>query len=160
MCVLLDSFGKSLFPLLSPNTHILRPDSGSEQNYMNGFKCNVTSATSTTPLSTAQIPRRCGVDPDQNKFDAVPGNCTFGAKQPFYWFQAEQNSVSSSPLRFSFACAYSLASLCCRCSKTHSTHPSTRTSTTSLTVLRTIFFKIHTWEIYLRLRQTRLPSLS
>lgn len=69
------------------------PDSGGEQNYMNGFQCNVTNSISDVPLAAAQIPRRCGADPDLEKFDAVPGNCTFGAKQPFYWFQAENNTV-------------------------------------------------------------------
>ncbi|KAF7977165.1 hypothetical protein HWV62_4595 [Athelia sp. TMB] len=69
------------------------PDSGSEQNYMNGFKCNVTGSTSEVALAQPQIPRRCGADPDDGKADAVPGNCTYGAKQPFYWFQAEENTM-------------------------------------------------------------------
>src|SRR5262245_34808232 len=63
---------------------------------MNGFKCNVTSSISTTPIAKSQIPRRCGADPEHNKPTDVPGNCTFGAKQPFYWFQKEQNNVRSS----------------------------------------------------------------
>ncbi|KAI0792777.1 hypothetical protein C8Q75DRAFT_804492 [Abortiporus biennis] len=69
------------------------PDSGSEQNYMTGFKCNVTESTSTVPLAKAQVPRRCGADPDHNVMEADPGNCTYGAKQPFYWFQAERNNM-------------------------------------------------------------------
>ncbi|KAI0833672.1 hypothetical protein BC628DRAFT_1308198 [Trametes gibbosa] len=68
-------------------------DSGGEQNYMNGFKCNVTGSTSNTPLAKPQLPRRCGADPDFGKPDAVPGNCTYGAKQPLYWFQAERNNM-------------------------------------------------------------------
>lgn len=53
--------------------------------YMNGFQCNVTGATSTTPVAAGQVPVRC-VD-DSSK-------CVKGAKQPFYWDQAERNNVS------------------------------------------------------------------
>lgn len=60
---------------------------------MNGFKCKVTGSTSNVALAKPQVPRRCGADPDNGKADAVPGNCTYGAKQPFYWFQAERNNV-------------------------------------------------------------------
>ncbi|KAI0648942.1 hypothetical protein C8Q79DRAFT_948006 [Trametes meyenii] len=67
-------------------------DSGGEQNYMNGFKCNITGSTSDVPLAKPQLPRRCGADPD-NKKPAAPGNCTYGAKQPFYWFQKERNNM-------------------------------------------------------------------
>jgi hypothetical protein len=69
------------------------PDSGGEQNYMNGFKCNVTSSTSAVPIAKSQVPRRCGADPINNVPEDVPGNCTFGAKQPFYWFNQEQNNM-------------------------------------------------------------------
>ncbi|KAH9948720.1 hypothetical protein B0H21DRAFT_732796 [Amylocystis lapponica] len=69
------------------------PDSGGEQNYMNGFKCNVTGATSNVALAEPQVPRRCGADPANGKPNASPGNCTYGAKNPFYWFQAEQNNM-------------------------------------------------------------------
>ncbi|EMD31282.1 hypothetical protein CERSUDRAFT_145210 [Gelatoporia subvermispora B] len=69
------------------------PDSGSEQNYMNGFQCNVTGATSNVALAQSQVPRRCGADPANGKPNASPGNCTYGAKQPLYWFQAEQNNM-------------------------------------------------------------------
>ncbi|OCH94830.1 hypothetical protein OBBRIDRAFT_788832 [Obba rivulosa] len=69
------------------------PDSGSEQNYMNGFQCNVTGSTSNVALAQSQVPRRCGADPANGKPNASPGNCTYGAKQPFYWFQAEQNNM-------------------------------------------------------------------
>ncbi|KAM5544533.1 hypothetical protein V8D89_001431 [Ganoderma adspersum] len=68
-------------------------DSGGEQNYMNGFKCNITGSTSNVALAKPQVPRRCGADPDFNKAGAVPGNCTYGAKQPFYWFQSERNNM-------------------------------------------------------------------
>ncbi|KIJ62866.1 hypothetical protein HYDPIDRAFT_30011 [Hydnomerulius pinastri MD-312] len=69
------------------------PDSGGEQNYMNGFQCRITNSTSNVGLATSKVPRRCGADPANKKPAAVPGNCTYGAKQPFYWFQAEQNNM-------------------------------------------------------------------
>jgi hypothetical protein len=66
---------------------------------MNGFQCNITGTTSTVPIAKPQIPRRCGADPTNlnttaRTFKDTPGNCTYGAKQPFYWFQAEDNNVS------------------------------------------------------------------
>ncbi|KAL1949687.1 hypothetical protein VTO73DRAFT_8568 [Trametes versicolor] len=67
-------------------------DSGGEQNYMTGFKCNVTGSTSNVPLAKPQVARRCGADTD-NKKPAAPGNCTYGAKQPLYWFQQERNNM-------------------------------------------------------------------
>lgn len=70
------------------------PDSGSEQNYMTGFKCNVTGSTSNVPLATPQVPRRCGADPANGIAAATPGNCTYGAKNPFYWFQKERNNMN------------------------------------------------------------------
>ncbi|KAF8839535.1 hypothetical protein BDN67DRAFT_969936 [Paxillus ammoniavirescens] len=69
------------------------PDSGSEQNYMNGFQCRITNSTSTVGLATSKVARRCGADPANGKANAVPGNCTYGAKQPLYWYQAEQNNM-------------------------------------------------------------------
>jgi hypothetical protein len=65
---------------------------------MNGFRCNVTGATSAVPIAEAQVPRRCGHEgkagtPSTEPGLAAPGNCTYGAKQPFYWFQAERNNV-------------------------------------------------------------------
>lgn len=69
------------------------PKAGGEENYMNGFKCNVTGATSNVPLAKPQVPRRCGADPENQKLQSVPGNCTYGAKQPFYWKQLERNNV-------------------------------------------------------------------
>ncbi|EIW83669.1 hypothetical protein CONPUDRAFT_135444 [Coniophora puteana RWD-64-598 SS2] len=69
------------------------PDSGGEQNYMNGFQCNVTNSVSNVPVAQSQVARRCGADPLLGKVDAVAGNCTYGAKQPLYWFQAENNTL-------------------------------------------------------------------
>ncbi|KAJ7116550.1 hypothetical protein C8R44DRAFT_739251 [Mycena epipterygia] len=69
------------------------PDSGGEQNYMNGFKCNVTGTTSTVPIAAPKVPRRCGSDSANGKWHAAPGNCTYGAKQPLYWFQQERNNM-------------------------------------------------------------------
>ncbi len=54
---------------------------------MNGFQCNVTESIPTVPLAKPQIARRCGADHDFQRPLPVPGNCTYGAKQPFYWFQ-------------------------------------------------------------------------
>ncbi|KAH7925687.1 hypothetical protein BV22DRAFT_1112159 [Leucogyrophana mollusca] len=68
-------------------------DSGGEQNYMNGFQCRITNSTSNVGLATSQVPRRCGADPANGKPDAVPGNCTYGAKQPFYWYQQQDNNM-------------------------------------------------------------------
>ena len=61
---------------------------------MNGFQCNITGSVSEVALAEPQLPRRCGADPANGKQEAAPGNCTYGAKQPFYWFQAERNNVS------------------------------------------------------------------
>ncbi|KAJ3899590.1 hypothetical protein F5879DRAFT_502159 [Lentinula edodes] len=68
-------------------------DSGGEQNYMTSFQCNITGATSTVPLAKPQVPRRCGADPEFGKELASLSNCTYGAKQPLYWFQAENNTM-------------------------------------------------------------------
>jgi hypothetical protein len=64
---------------------------------MNGFKCNVTGSTSTAPVATSKLARRCGADPANNKMQAAPANCTYGAKTPFYWFNNERNNVSLPP---------------------------------------------------------------
>ncbi len=64
---------------------------------MNGFKCDVTGARSAVPLAKPAVARRCGADPEHGKPDAVPGNCTYGAKQPLYWLQKEGNNVRASP---------------------------------------------------------------
>jgi hypothetical protein len=87
------------------------------EDYMNGFKCNVTSSTSNVALAKPQIPRRCGADPDFQKLDAVPGNCTYGAKQPFYWFQAEANNACPFFPPHTFQ-----SHKASRCSKTHLPH--------------------------------------
>ncbi|KAG8773011.1 hypothetical protein FRC12_002776 [Ceratobasidium sp. 428] len=63
---------------------IHKADSGGEEMYMNPFDCNVTNATSTTPIPPPQVPRYCPVDKT---------NCTVGAKQPFYWLQNEGNNI-------------------------------------------------------------------
>ena len=68
---------------------IVRPSA----DYMNGFKCNVTGSTSTVPLAKPAVPRRCGADPPNRVMNPTPGNCTYGAKNPFYWFQKERNNV-------------------------------------------------------------------
>lgn len=68
-------------------THLVLVD------YMNGFRCKVSNSTSNVALAKPQIARRCGADPQFNKPEASPGNCTYGAKQPFYWFQKERNNV-------------------------------------------------------------------
>lgn len=60
---------------------------------MNGFKCKVTNSTSNVALAKPQLPRRCGADPNNGRPEAAPGNCTYGAKQPFYWLQQEHNNV-------------------------------------------------------------------
>ena len=60
---------------------------------MNGFRCDVTGSASNVGLATAKVPRQCGADPDRGVMEATPGNCTYGAKQPFYWFQRERNNV-------------------------------------------------------------------
>ena len=65
---------------------------------MNGFQCRIANSTSNVGLATSKVARRCGADPDNGKLNAVPGNCTYGAKQPFYWYQAEQNNVSVSSI--------------------------------------------------------------
>jgi hypothetical protein len=63
-------------------------------DYMNGFKCNVTGSTSTVPVAQSKLARRCGADPKNGKPHSAPGNCTYGAKQPYYWFNRERNNVS------------------------------------------------------------------
>ncbi|EIM90957.1 uncharacterized protein STEHIDRAFT_152641 [Stereum hirsutum FP-91666 SS1] len=68
------------------------PDSGAEQMYMTGFRCKVSGASATEAIGTPQLARRCGADPANGINDANPGNCTYGAKQPFYWYQAEGNT--------------------------------------------------------------------
>lgn len=105
---------------------------------MNGFKCNITESTSTAALAKPQVPRRCGSDLVNNKQFAFPANCTHGAKQPFYWFNQEQNNVcfisfvllSEALILWGF-----------RCSRAPTRHPSIPICITFWTVLRTISLK-------------------
>ncbi|PPQ95450.1 hypothetical protein CVT26_008469 [Gymnopilus dilepis] len=69
------------------------PLSGGEENYMNGFRCNVTGSTSNFPVAQSKVARRCGADPTNGKMQAAPANCTYGAKTPFYWFNLERNNM-------------------------------------------------------------------
>ncbi|CAE6456659.1 unnamed protein product [Rhizoctonia solani] len=61
-----------------------REDSGGDEMYMNGFQCKITGATATTAIPKGQVPVRCVDDPSK---------CVKGAKQPFYWDQAERNNM-------------------------------------------------------------------
>ncbi|CAE6451815.1 unnamed protein product [Rhizoctonia solani] len=61
-----------------------REDAGGDEMYMNNFQCKITGATSNTPIPQGQVPVRCVGDPSK---------CVKGAKQPFYWDQAEGNNV-------------------------------------------------------------------
>ena len=107
------------------------------EDYMNGFKCNVSSSTSNVALAQPQVPRRCGADPDFQKLAAIPSNCTFGAKQPFYWFQIERNNVRVFMVNFSYFGRITLHfRISCRCLKDRSPRPSIRISTTSATARR------------------------
>ncbi|KIX03945.1 uncharacterized protein Z518_07498 [Rhinocladiella mackenziei CBS 650.93] len=60
---------------------------GQPNIYMQGFKCMVTGATSTTPLAKAQAPVMCDND---------PSTCVTGAKQMIVWNQATGNNVETS----------------------------------------------------------------
>jgi hypothetical protein len=75
-------------------------------DYMNGFKCNVTGSTSTVPVAQSKLARRCGADPKNGKPHSAPGNCTYGAKQPYYWFNLERNNVSSQIQTFHFSFSF------------------------------------------------------
>lgn len=57
---------------------------GQPNIYMQGFKCKVSGATSTTPLAKAQAPAQC--DDDSSK-------CVAGAKQMIVWNQLTGNNV-------------------------------------------------------------------
>ncbi|KAG2341603.1 hypothetical protein BDR05DRAFT_936336 [Suillus weaverae] len=62
------------------------PNGCGEPNiYMQGFKCMVTGATSTTPIATPKPPVWC--EEDQS-------TCTQGAKQILIWNQAEGNNIA------------------------------------------------------------------
>ncbi|WWD17327.1 hypothetical protein CI109_101767 [Kwoniella shandongensis] len=60
-------------------------DAGSEQMYFNGYRCNVSGATGTTPIPQAKTANKCHYPEDKT-------NCTVGAKQPHYWYQTEGNN--------------------------------------------------------------------
>lgn len=60
---------------------------GQPNIYMQGFKCKVTGATSTTPLAKAQAPVMCDTDESQ---------CVQGAKQMIIWNQLTGNNVVTS----------------------------------------------------------------
>lgn len=106
---------------------------------MNGFRCNVTGSVSNVALAPAQVPRRCGADPQRGVMEATPGNCTYGAKQPFYWFQKERNNVRVRRSIGSSGASVELISPSgrVRCSRGHTPRPSTWTCTTSKTDHRT-----------------------
>ncbi|CAL1716054.1 unnamed protein product [Somion occarium] len=69
------------------------PDSGAEQIYMTGFKCEVTGAHATKPIGKPAVARRCGADAANGVNQATPSNCTVGPKQPLYWYQKERNNM-------------------------------------------------------------------
>lgn len=125
-------------------------------DYMNGFRCNVTGSTSNVALATPQLPRRCGADPQNDKPEASPGNCTYGAKLPFYWFQAERNNVC---VYCCFVFQVGLKRLLHRCSRVHTLHLSITTFTTSWTALRKIYSPTHTPTVSHHQAQTRRSSL-
>lgn len=64
-----------------------REDAGGDEMYMNGFQCKITGATATTPIPQGQVPVKCADDSSK---------CVKGAKQPFYWDQAERNNNHDS----------------------------------------------------------------
>jgi len=62
---------------------------GQPNMYMAGYKCNVTGATSTTPLAVAKPPVYCADDASK---------CVKGAKQMIAWNQAEGNNIKVPPV--------------------------------------------------------------
>jgi len=62
----------------------LRLSESNECRYMQGFKCNVTGATSTAPLAKAQAPVYCADDASK---------CVTGAKQMIAWKQLTGDNV-------------------------------------------------------------------
>jgi len=69
------------------------PNGCGEPNiYMEGFKCMVTNATSSTPLATPQPPIWCEEDQSQ---------CVQGAKQIMVWNQLEGNNIEVTGLDLS-----------------------------------------------------------
>ncbi|KAF8332402.1 uncharacterized protein EI90DRAFT_3055522 [Cantharellus anzutake] len=76
---------------------IHQADAGSEQNYMIAFQCNIANATGTVPVAKGNPARRCGDDPRYNR-PANPANCTYGAREPAYWYQFEENNFFEDTL--------------------------------------------------------------
>jgi hypothetical protein len=58
---------------------------GTPNEYMGGYKCNVTGATSTAPVGVAKPPVYCADDASK---------CQAGPKQMIIWNQLEANNVS------------------------------------------------------------------
>jgi hypothetical protein len=58
-------------------------DSGSEQMYMNPFRCTVSGKTGSKPIGKPSLARRC---------ENNPSNCTVGPVNPIYWHQKERNN--------------------------------------------------------------------
>ena len=127
-------------------------------DYMNGFRCQVTGSTSNTSLAPAKVPRRCSADPQRGVMNATPGNCTYGAKQPFYWFQWERNNVCVPVSVWRSGGVIDTTSIHRRCLKAPILRHSTWTSTTSKTARRTTSSRIHT-PPFLLLARVRRKSL-
>lgn len=102
---------------------------------MNGFQCRVTNSTSSVALAQPKVARRCGADPANKKPLTVPGNCTYGAKQPLYWYQAEKNNVCSLFTLFLSSNSF------VRCSKALTPRRFTTTCIISRMEPRTTYFK-------------------
>ncbi|KAF2006089.1 hypothetical protein P154DRAFT_606502 [Amniculicola lignicola CBS 123094] len=59
---------------------------GTANMYMQGFKCKVTGATSTTPIGKAQVPVYCENDASK---------CVSGPKQMLAWHQKDGNNIET-----------------------------------------------------------------
>ncbi|KAH6909257.1 hypothetical protein BKA70DRAFT_230509 [Coprinopsis sp. MPI-PUGE-AT-0042] len=72
-------------------------NAGRLENYMNGFRCKVSGgeANSAVKIAESKPARRCGGNDPKISERKLPslGNCTYGAKTPFYWLQAERNNM-------------------------------------------------------------------
>ncbi|WWC89343.1 uncharacterized protein L201_004264 [Kwoniella dendrophila CBS 6074] len=60
-------------------------DAGSEQNYLLGYRCNVTGATGVTPLPAPQTANKCD-------YPADTSNCTVAGKQMHFWYNERNNN--------------------------------------------------------------------
>ncbi len=58
-------------------------NSGQGENYMIGFRCNVSGPADLPPLPEPKAARKCPFD---------RANCTVGAQSPHFWFQADRNN--------------------------------------------------------------------